>query len=104
MQYIAPSGMFLLAVLVYGEPFTTAQLWTFILIWTALAIYSIDSMRCTGVQNRPIDFTRRFGIVRENRCPECRSSISLFPIALFHFTSVNVRVVELSVGEVLREP
>jgi chloramphenicol-sensitive protein RarD len=45
MQYIAPSGMFLLAVLVYGEPFTPAQLWTFILIWIALAIYSIDSVR-----------------------------------------------------------
>jgi chloramphenicol-sensitive protein RarD len=45
MQYIAPSGMFLLAVLVYGEPFTAAQVWTFVLIWTALAIYSIDSVR-----------------------------------------------------------
>jgi chloramphenicol-sensitive protein RarD len=45
MQYIAPSGMFLLAVLVYGEPFTAAQAWSFILIWTALAIYSVDSFR-----------------------------------------------------------
>jgi chloramphenicol-sensitive protein RarD len=45
MQYIAPSGMFLLAVLVYGEPFTAAQVWTFVMIWTALAIYSIDSVR-----------------------------------------------------------
>jgi chloramphenicol-sensitive protein RarD len=45
MQYIAPSGMFLLAVLAYGEPFTAAQVWTFILIWAALAIYSIDSAR-----------------------------------------------------------
>jgi chloramphenicol-sensitive protein RarD len=45
MQYIAPSGMFLLAVLVYGEPFTPAQVWTFVLIWTALGIYSIDSVR-----------------------------------------------------------
>jgi chloramphenicol-sensitive protein RarD len=45
MQYIAPSGMFLLAVLVYGEPFTAAQVWTFVMIWTALAIYSFDSMR-----------------------------------------------------------
>jgi len=45
MQYIAPSGMFLLAVLVYGEPFTMAQVWTFLLIWTALAIYSIDSVQ-----------------------------------------------------------
>ena len=45
MQYIAPSGMFLMAVLVYGEPFTSAQGWTFAMIWTALAIYSIDSVR-----------------------------------------------------------
>jgi len=45
MQYIAPSGMFLLAVFVYREPFTAAQVWTFVLIWGALAIYSIDSVR-----------------------------------------------------------
>jgi chloramphenicol-sensitive protein RarD len=45
MQYIAPSGMFLLAVLVYGEPFTAAQGWTFVMFWTALAIYSVDSVR-----------------------------------------------------------
>jgi chloramphenicol-sensitive protein RarD len=45
MQYIAPSGMFLLAVLVYGEPFTAVQGWTFALIWTALAIVSVDSLR-----------------------------------------------------------
>jgi chloramphenicol-sensitive protein RarD len=45
MQYIAPSGMFLLAVIVYGEPFTAIQGWTFLMIWTALAIYSIDSLR-----------------------------------------------------------
>jgi chloramphenicol-sensitive protein RarD len=45
MQYIAPSGMFLLAVLVYREPFTVAQGWTFVMTWTALAIYSIDSVR-----------------------------------------------------------
>ena len=45
MQYIAPSGMFLLAVFVYGEPFTVVQGWTFALIWAALALYSIDSLR-----------------------------------------------------------
>jgi chloramphenicol-sensitive protein RarD len=37
--------MFLLAVIVYGEPFTATQGWTFLMIWTALAIYSIDSLR-----------------------------------------------------------
>ena len=44
MQYIAPSGMFLLAVLFYGEPFSKAQIWTFVMIWSALIIYSIDSV------------------------------------------------------------
>jgi chloramphenicol-sensitive protein RarD len=47
MQYISPSCMFLLAVLTFGETFTSVQLWTFILIWIALAIYSIDSWRAS---------------------------------------------------------
>lgn len=45
LQYIAPSCMFILAVFLFREPFVSAQVVTFILIWTALAIYSIDSMR-----------------------------------------------------------
>ena len=45
LQYIAPSGMFILAVFLYREPFSSAQVVTFIFIWTALAIYSADSMR-----------------------------------------------------------
>ena len=45
MQYIGPSGMFLLAVFYYYEPFSNAQVWTFVMIWTALAIYSTDSVR-----------------------------------------------------------
>jgi chloramphenicol-sensitive protein RarD len=44
MQYIGPSGMFLLAVFFYHEPFSAAQIWTFVLIWAALVIYSIDSV------------------------------------------------------------
>ena len=44
MQYIGPSGMFMLAVFFYGEPFLKAQVWTFIMIWSALVIYSTDSV------------------------------------------------------------
>ncbi len=44
LQYIAPSCTFLLAVFVYNEPFRLAQVWTFVLIWTALLIYSADSV------------------------------------------------------------
>jgi chloramphenicol-sensitive protein RarD len=45
LQYIAPSCMFILAVFLFHEPFSSAQVVTFILIWTALAIYSTDSVR-----------------------------------------------------------
>jgi chloramphenicol-sensitive protein RarD len=45
LQYIAPSCTFLLAVFIYHEPLVPAQLCTFGLIWTALAIYSYDSVK-----------------------------------------------------------
>ena len=44
MQYIGPSGMFLLAIFHYNEPFSTTQIWTFAMIWAALGIYSTDSV------------------------------------------------------------
>ncbi len=43
MQYLAPTLNFLLAVLLYGEPFTLPHLITFVCIWIALAIYSGDA-------------------------------------------------------------
>ncbi len=45
LQYLAPSCMFVLAVFLFREPFASAQVVTFILIWAALAIYSTDSVR-----------------------------------------------------------
>ena len=42
LQYIAPTGHFLLAVFVYHEPFTPVHLATFSCIWLALAIYSLS--------------------------------------------------------------
>ncbi|MDJ0811927.1 MAG: EamA family transporter RarD [Desulfobacterales bacterium] len=44
LQYIAPSCTFLLATLVYREPLHATQLLTFLLIWSALALYSWDSV------------------------------------------------------------
>lgn len=40
MQYIAPTMVFLIAVLIFDEPFGVAQAIAFALIWTALAMYS----------------------------------------------------------------
>lgn len=45
LQYIAPSLQFLLAVLVFGEPFTAAHAACFGAIWTALAIFAAEGLR-----------------------------------------------------------
>jgi len=42
LQYVAPTLQFLLGVVVYGESFTQARLIGFSLIWTALAVYSVE--------------------------------------------------------------
>ncbi len=42
LQYIAPTCTFLLAILLYDEPFSTAQAFGFGLIWIALVVYSFD--------------------------------------------------------------
>lgn len=46
MQYLAPTSQFLIAVLLYGEPFGTVQLMTFGLIWIGLGIFSFETWRC----------------------------------------------------------
>lgn len=43
-QYIGPSLMFLLAVLIYGEPFTSDKAITFAFIWGALVVFSFDGL------------------------------------------------------------
>ncbi len=45
LQYIAPTGQFLLAVLVYDEPFTRAKGVSFALIWLGLAVVSWEAFR-----------------------------------------------------------
>ncbi|NQU62814.1 MAG: EamA family transporter RarD, partial [SAR324 cluster bacterium] len=44
IQYVGPTCMFLLGIFMYNEHFATAQIATFILIWIALALYSVDSI------------------------------------------------------------
>lgn len=45
VQYLNPTLQFLCAVLVFGEPFGPYHAAAFGLIWTALAIYSADTLR-----------------------------------------------------------
>jgi chloramphenicol-sensitive protein RarD len=45
LQYLSPTGQFLLAVFLYHEAFDRTKLVSFALIWIALAIYSWDAWR-----------------------------------------------------------
>lgn len=53
LQYIAPTIQFLLAVLAFGEPLTTAHLICFACIWSGLAIYAADGLRRLPRQAAP---------------------------------------------------
>ncbi len=63
MQYIFPTVYFLLAVFLYGEPFTSAHLVSFGFIWAGLLLYSYDSLNtmrsipfATGAVEEPEGF------------------------------------------------
>lgn len=45
LQYITPTLQFLLAILLYKEPFTRAHLVSFLFIWGGLCCYSYDTWR-----------------------------------------------------------
>jgi len=44
LQYIAPTLQLLLGVLLYGEPFSPERAVGFLLIWSALAVYSLEGL------------------------------------------------------------
>ncbi len=44
LQYITPSLHFVLAVGLYGEPFSSAELVSFLFIWAGLGLYSGDAL------------------------------------------------------------
>ena len=45
MQFVTPTMVFLLGVLVYDEPFGQAKLGCFVAIWAALALYARETVR-----------------------------------------------------------
>ena len=54
LQYIGPTCAFLLAVFVYNEEFNIDKMVTFSLIWIALAIFSLDSIKKYKEEKRKI--------------------------------------------------
>jgi chloramphenicol-sensitive protein RarD len=53
LQYIAPTGHLLLAVLAYGEEFTRRHAIAFALIWSGVALYSVSALRA-GMAAAPV--------------------------------------------------
>ena len=53
LQFLAPTLQFLIAVLLYGEPFTTAHAIAFAAIWTALILYVIAMLRAPRLPQAP---------------------------------------------------
>ena len=53
VQYFSPSVQLVLAVAVFGEPFTSRHAVTFGLIWAAVAIYAFDGYRTSVRQAAP---------------------------------------------------
>jgi len=51
LQYITPTMHFLIAVVIYREPFKLSSLVSFGFIWLGLLLYSLDALR--GVRQRP---------------------------------------------------
>jgi chloramphenicol-sensitive protein RarD len=45
LQYLTPTLQFLLGLLVFGEPMPATRWIGFVLIWTALALYTLESLR-----------------------------------------------------------
>jgi chloramphenicol-sensitive protein RarD len=53
LQFLAPTLQFLIAVLLYGEPFTAAHAIAFAAIWTALALYVVAMLRAPKLPQAP---------------------------------------------------
>ena len=63
MQYIAPTMVFVVAIFVFREPFSTTKALAFGLIWAALAIYTWSMFQAAA---RPPDHIRPLPSLRRN--------------------------------------
>lgn len=51
LQFVAPTLQFLIGWKLYGEPMAAPRLFSFILIWTAVAIYGFDAARSARIRS-----------------------------------------------------
>lgn len=54
VQYLSPTGSFLIGIYVFHEPFAASSMGTFACIWVALALHSYDSWRSMRLSHKHI--------------------------------------------------
>lgn len=55
MQYIAPTFMLVIGVFIYGEPFGGVQFIAFAFIWSALALFTLSTIKWSNLKGRQRD-------------------------------------------------
>jgi chloramphenicol-sensitive protein RarD len=54
LQYITPTGQFLLGIFVYGEPFDRSQFMGFAFVWVALVVFVAEGLLSRRYRQRPV--------------------------------------------------
>jgi chloramphenicol-sensitive protein RarD len=52
LQYLTPSMQLAIGVFVYGEPMPPARLAGFAIVWVALAVFTVDTLRHARASSR----------------------------------------------------
>ncbi len=52
LQYLAPTLQFLIGVVIYAEPMPASRLAGFVLVWAALAVFTVDGLRAARNRRR----------------------------------------------------
>lgn len=55
IQYVSPTIVFLLGRFAFGEPFSVEMMTGFVLIWTAVVVFTVDTVRTTARLRREIN-------------------------------------------------
>lgn len=59
IQYVSPTIVFLLGRFAFGEPFSVEMMTGFVLIWTAVVVFTVDTVRTTARLRREINRRRQ---------------------------------------------
>jgi EamA domain-containing membrane protein RarD len=53
INYISPTGKFLIAILAFGEVVTDQQIWAFCVLWSGIIVYLASTFRRSVIPLQP---------------------------------------------------